>query len=101
MKEASKWLGPESGYNGETIAQILTQRYTDRFAYPPVVMSGVTVPNSEFTRTLGSTVQIWSKEFVKFRRRGIATSETKTCMVMSKKYDRTKNRMVFDLLELT
>ena len=101
MKEASKWLGPEAGYNGETIAANLTQRFVERFAYPPVIMSGVVVPQSQFLLTQGSVVQIWSKEFAKFRRRGIALSETLTFMVMSKKLDRAKNRVVFKLMELT
>ena len=101
MQDAAQWLGPEVGYNGETIAQNLTALLVSRFAYPPVVMSGVVVPNSEFMRTLGSVVTVWSKEFCKFKRRGIALSETMKFMVLSKKPDRTKNRMVFSLLELT
>lgn len=101
MLEASKWLGPEANYNGETIAQNLTTRYVARFAYPPVVVRGVTVSMSEFVRTLGSVISYTSPEFAKFKRRGIAPSETKTFMLLSKKWDRGKNRMVFDLLELT
>lgn len=101
LKEASAWLGPEAGYNGETLAQALAARYVARHAWPPVVMSGVVVPQSEFMRTLGSVVRIWSPEFAKFRRRGIALSESLKFMIISKKLDRTKNRMVFSLLELT
>jgi hypothetical protein len=100
LKEASQWLGPQAGYNGETIAQALSARYVARHAYPPVVMTGVAVPQSEFLRTLGSVVRVWSPEFAKLGRRGIAPSESKTCMVISKKLDRGKNRMVFNLLEL-
>lgn len=101
MVEVSKWLGPQAGYNGETIAQTITARLTARYAYPPVVMKGVVVPNSEFMRTKGSAVQIWSREFCRFRRRGIALSETMKFMVLSKKIDRARNRMIFDLVELT
>jgi hypothetical protein len=101
LKEASQWLGPEAGYNGETIAQALSARYVARHAFPPVVMTGVVVPQSEFVRTLGSVVRVWSPEFAKFRRRGIALSESIKFMITSKKLDRAKNRMVFSLLELT
>jgi len=101
LKEASAWLGPESGYNGETIAQALAQRYVNRFAYPPVVMTGVVVPNSEFMRNKGAVVQVWDPEFAKFKRRGIALSEILKFMIISKKPDRGRNRMVFSLLELT
>jgi hypothetical protein len=101
LKEASTWLGPESGYNGETIAQALAQRYVNRFAYPPVVMTGVVVPNSQFLLTKGAVVQVWDPEFAKFKRRGIALSEILKFMVISKKPDRGRNRMVFSLLELT
>lgn len=101
MAEASKWLGPENGYNGETIAQALAARYANRFAYPPVILRGVVVPLSMFLLTKGAVVQIWSKEFCKFKRRGIALSETLKFMIISKKLDRNKNKMIFDLMELT
>jgi hypothetical protein len=101
LKEASQWLGPENGYNGEAIAQALAARYVARFAWPPVVMTGVVVPNSQFMLTKGAVVQVWDPEFAKFKRRGIALSEILKFMVISKKPDRGRNRMVFSLLELT
>jgi hypothetical protein len=52
-------------------------------------------------RTMGSIVRIWSREFVKYGRKGIASTETKKFMVINKKYDDRKNRMIFDLMELT
>lgn len=100
MLDASKWLGPQSGYNGESIASALVQRYVDRYGYPPVVMKSVVVSNSEFMRTLGSVVQVWSREFCMFKRRGIALSESMKFMIIGKRYDNSKNRMVFDLMEI-
>jgi len=101
MIEVSKWLGPENGYNGETLSQLITARLVARYAYPPARILGVVVPVSEFMRTLGSVVQVYSVEFCKFRRRGIALSESLKFMIISKKYDQAANRMRFDLMELT
>lgn len=99
--DASKWLGPQAGYNGETIAQALAARYVARYAYPPVVMTGVVAPTSEFIRTLGAVITFTSPAFAKLGRRGIAESEIKKFMILSKKIDRGRNRIVFSLIELT
>lgn len=101
MKEVSKWLGPENGYSGRSQAAAIAARAVARYAYPPVRMTGVIAPISEFMRTVGSVIQFHSKEFVKLGRVGIAPSETKKFMITKKKYNRGKNRMEFDLLELT
>ena len=101
LKDASLMLGPEAGYNGETIAKALIARYVPRFAYPPVICRGVVVPQTQFMRTKGAVIQLWDPEFAKFKRRGIALSEIIKFMILSKKLDRSKKLMVFDLLELT
>ncbi len=101
MRAASRWLGPEDRYNGETLARALTRILTSRFAYPPVVMMGVVVPQSEFMRTIGSVVQVWDPEFAKFERKGIALSETLKFMILKKNLLRDRNRVSCDLLELT
>ena len=99
--EASKWLGPQSSYGGESLAQNLSARFVNRFSYPPMRLCGASVRISEFRRTIGSIVRINSREIAKFRRRGIANSETVSFMITSKKYDQGNNRMKFDLMELT
>ncbi len=101
MKDVSKWIGPESNYNGKSIASALTELLAGRFAYPPARIIGAVLPVSQFMRTLGSVVTIYSKEYARYGRRGIAESEAVKFMVIKKSYDRGKNRMVFDLLELT
>ena len=101
LQGPSQWLGPENGYNGETIAQWLAGKMVARFAYPPVVITGALLPLSEFMRTQGSVVTIWSKRFTKFRRRGIALSESKKFMVLSKKLDNSRTKCIFNLVELT
>jgi len=101
LREPSKWLGPESGYNGETIAQWLAKKLANRFAYPPVVITGAVLPLNQFMRTQGSIVTIWSKRFTKFKRRGIALSETKKFMVLSKKLNDARTQCIFNLVELT
>jgi hypothetical protein len=99
--EASKWLGPESGYNGATIAQKLSARLRARYEYPPMRLKGVVVPVSQFLRSLGDVVRVYSNEVCKLGRRGIAQSESVKFLITSKKYDQAKNRMIFDLMELT
>jgi len=99
--EPSKWLGLEANYNGESIAQSLAARFTARNAYPPVLLKGVKVPVTQYVRACGDVVQLWSKEFVRFKRNGIALSETLRFMITSKQYNRGENRMLFDLMELT
>lgn len=100
LVEASKWLDDAPGYNGDAIAEALSLRYSARFAYPPLRLTGVVVPLSQFMRTLGSIVTVTSDEVAKFQRRRIAESETVKFMVTKKVYNREKNRMVFDLMEL-
>jgi len=101
MIEVSKWLGPEAGYQGETLAQAIAARMTARHSYPPVRIEGAVLPVSQYIRGLGSVVRIWSKEFAKFKRRGIALSETLRFMITKQIYDQGKNRVLFDLLEIT
>lgn len=101
MLEVGKWLGPENGYNGETLAAAIAARMTGRYAYPPVRIQGAVLPVSQYMRGLGSVVRVWSKEFCKFKRRGIALSESIRFMVTKQVYDQGKNKMIFDLLELT
>lgn len=101
LVDASKWLDNAPGYNGDAIAEALSLRYSARFAYPPLRLMSVVVPMSQFMRTLGSVVTVTSEEVAKFRRRRIAESETVKFMVTKKTYAREKDRMVFDLMELT
>lgn len=101
MKEVSKWLGPETTYNGESLAQAIAARMTGRFGYPPARLVGVEVPLSQFERGVGAVVQVYSDEFYKFRRRKIALSETVRFMVIKQQYDQNKNIVLADLLELT
>ena len=101
LREPSKWLGPEDGYNGETLAKWIAKKLVTRFAYPPVVITGAVLPLGQFMRTQGSVVTIWSKRFAAFRRNGIALSETKKFMILSKKLNSDRSRCVFNLVELT
>lgn len=100
MKDVAKWLGPEAGYNGATIAQALGRLLIGRHKNPPARIIGCSMPTSEFERGQGSVIQIHSKEFCKYRRRGIALSETLKFMVTLPRYDQGRNRMSFDLVEL-
>lgn len=101
LKGPSKYLGSESHYNGAAIAQALVKRYVDRFAYPPVIITGAVLPRSQYIRRQGDVVRVWSRRFTKFKRRGIALSETLRFMILNGKLNDGRGRMVFDLLELT
>lgn len=100
MREVSQWLGPEAKYNGETISRELAQLLANRFGYPPARIIGAVLPVSQFMRTLGSVVTVYSEEYARYKRRGIAESEAVKFMVIKKQYDRGRNKMVFDLVEL-
>jgi hypothetical protein len=101
MKDVSKLLGPEAGYNGETISRAVAKRIVDRFKFPPVVIKGAVVPISQFPLGSGSVIQYHSREFVKYGRRGIQPSEVKKFMITLPRHDQKTNKMVFDLVELT
>lgn len=100
MIEASKYLGPESGYGGETLAWYIAQKLGKRFAYPPAVIKGCVVPTSQLERGTGAVVRIISNEFVAKGQRGILPAETRKFMLLGPKYNQAKNRMVTDLVQL-
>jgi hypothetical protein len=101
MLDVAKMLGPELGYNGQTISMALTKLIVDRFKYPPVRIKGAVLPISQFTMGAGDIVSFSSPEFAKWKRRGIALSETLPFMITRSQHDKGRNRMVFDLMELT
>ncbi len=101
MIPVSKILGPENGYNGETLAQAIAKRQVNRYASPPLRILGAVLPISQFERGQGAIVRIVSKEVCKRHRRNISLSETVRFMITKQDYNQDRNRMIFNLIEIT